>query len=810
MTRCLPRRAYILQSLTFLLPLLVAACGQEATPPRPPTLSHGPSTEVRAAYNCSLDQAQVSVGECQALVSLYSRTNGDAWTNRTGWLQTATPCSWYGIHCSGGVASVQLQSNNLTGPLPPELGALTGLQTLALSHNQLNGVMPLELSLLTNLQFLALDHNHLSGAIPSSLGALNRLRYLVLNNNQLVGSIPATLGALQSLELLYLYENQLSGSIPSSVGTLSRLQYLALYDNRLTGAIPASIGGLSNAQSISLDLNQLAGALPPTLGALVNLTHLGLSQNRFSGPIPPEMGQMSRLQSLELANNSLSGPIPTELGQLGSLASLSLTSNQLTGNLPTSLGNLSALRSFSAAGNNLSGVVPLSVAQFLGLLESQQGSNCDIGSNALQLGTTTQYRAADLDMDGLICRLPFPSGGGCSLSASMFGQGWVPWGSTQYDNTTFSMARKGCAVTSMAMAFTAHFFPTDPGALNTSMKTPPGKYFASGGNVVWWAAASLGGFQYQSLSSEAEMSLALCSGEPVIVGVNIRNGAPGHFVLVTGQAGNDFIIQDPAGGVPGLLKQKYGTFAFRGRITCPNCVPAGSSETRPGWGPTALTPTAGPGLQLGLSIDDASVKVQDDQGRRVEIDVATGVAQSTVPGATAWADRIDDDLTGAAGTVRTAFVLMDSPAGRYSITIVPSKVGTPVLTVQTIDGGALGSTSQVPLLAQPGRPIGLTIEYATNAVPTPVRSGGFPAALNDVGAARELGLITTADLFRQLRERLQAAEAAWARGDQQSAIDALERFSRLVQERSGAGITEVAARVFVQNAAALKQLVLGG
>jgi len=44
-------------------------------------------------------QTQIPEAECQALVDLYNNTNGDGWTNNTGWKVIFYVCSWYGVTC---------------------------------------------------------------------------------------------------------------------------------------------------------------------------------------------------------------------------------------------------------------------------------------------------------------------------------------------------------------------------------------------------------------------------------------------------------------------------------------------------------------------------------------------------------------------------------------------------------------------------------------------------------------------------------------------------------------------------------------
>jgi hypothetical protein len=87
--------------------------------------STGQSVEARPLhleFDCS-QQGEIPDIECNALVALYNSTDGANWTDNTGWLQTDTPCSWYGVECDNGhVFSINLNSNNLMGSIPPELG----------------------------------------------------------------------------------------------------------------------------------------------------------------------------------------------------------------------------------------------------------------------------------------------------------------------------------------------------------------------------------------------------------------------------------------------------------------------------------------------------------------------------------------------------------------------------------------------------------------------------------------------------------------------------------------------------------------
>lgn len=313
-----------------------------------------------AAYTNALGLPQ---SEYDALVALYNSAGGPNWTNNTNWL-TENP-DWFGVTVwDGHVTCINLESNNLagplpaelsnltylnylylgpnqlTGPIPPELGSLTNLRTLFLRSNQLTGTIPEELGSLTNLGLLDLCGNSLSGPIPPELGDLKNLYWLVLDSNQLTGPIPAELGGLTSLQRLHLSYNQLSGSIPAELGNLTNLQWLNLMCNYLSGPIPPELGNLANLSYLDLGWNQLTGSIPTQLANLSNLYRMWLNDNHISGPIPPELGNLANMMDLYLYDNQLSGPIPPELGDLVNLQYLQLCGNQLSGEVPSSIANL--------------------------------------------------------------------------------------------------------------------------------------------------------------------------------------------------------------------------------------------------------------------------------------------------------------------------------------------------------------------------------------------------------------------------------------------------------------------------------------
>ena len=334
----------------------------------------------------------------EILSVLYHAAGGTNWVEAEDWASDRWVGGWSGVRLDNiaRVTSLVLSRNNLSGPIPPELGGLTSLSTLILDANNLSGPIPPELGKLSNLQVLVLGSNNLTGSIPPELGSLSSLEVLILSSNDLTGPIPAELGDLSNLNTLWLGSNSLTGPVPPELGNLSGLGDLLLWRNDLTGPIPAQLGELSSLRSLGLSSNDLTGAIPPRLGNLSDLRTLLLDRNDLTGSIPPELGNLSQLETLALGENGLTGPIPPELGSLSSLGRLDLHANGLTGPIPSELGNLADLRLLDLGGNDLTGSIPPEIGSLGGLVALRAVGNQLSGSVPPELGGLTDLRSLHL------------------------------------------------------------------------------------------------------------------------------------------------------------------------------------------------------------------------------------------------------------------------------------------------------------------------------------------------------------------------------------------------------------------------------
>ena len=106
------------------------------------------------------------------LMDFYTTTTG--WINNHGWGDpTVAICDWWGIACSGtNVTSILLQSNGISGTLPPSWSNMAQLQLLALYSNNLTGTLPPSWSSMAQLQLLYLYSNSLTGTLPASWSSM--------------------------------------------------------------------------------------------------------------------------------------------------------------------------------------------------------------------------------------------------------------------------------------------------------------------------------------------------------------------------------------------------------------------------------------------------------------------------------------------------------------------------------------------------------------------------------------------------------------------------------------------------------------
>lgn len=140
--------------------------------------------------------AQCDHPDYEALVDFYNSTNGNNWTNNTGWLEgingeNCNICEWFGVGCDSGenIIEVVLSYNNLSGNLN-SFDSTIDLYSLDLSHNNLYGQVPC-FPLISNtddVYILNLSNNQFSGNVPDCYFHIqNDYHFVNLSSNNLSG-----------------------------------------------------------------------------------------------------------------------------------------------------------------------------------------------------------------------------------------------------------------------------------------------------------------------------------------------------------------------------------------------------------------------------------------------------------------------------------------------------------------------------------------------------------------------------------------------------------------------------------------------
>ena len=360
----------------------------DALPTPAPTLTPAPTPTLTPAPTPTLTPAPTpapsGVSDREALVILYNATGGPQWDNNENWLSDRPLEEWHGVVTDdqGQVTRLLLLDNDLTGPIPPELGNLPNLVVLSLGDNDLTGPIPPELGNLANLETLELSSNDLTGEIPPELGNLSNLITWFIGGNQLTGPIPPELAGFSSLVIWVLSGNELEGELPSSITELSKLQLVEFSDNARLCAPPSLEDWLQRIVFQEVHICEDTAMHPdyPALEALYYATGGPQWDNNENwltdAPLDEWYGvgtdDQRRVFDLDLRENNLTGELPPELGNLSGLEVLYLFGNQLTGELAQSLTRLTHLREFDFDDN--AGLCAPRALQYLGMQSLHQGT----------------------------------------------------------------------------------------------------------------------------------------------------------------------------------------------------------------------------------------------------------------------------------------------------------------------------------------------------------------------------------------------------------------------------------------------------
>ncbi|KAF8716823.1 hypothetical protein HU200_025920 [Digitaria exilis] len=151
-------------------------------------------------------------------------------------------------------------NNQLSGPIPDEIGSITTLQILRLDKNRFTGAVPSNISNLVNLNGLNFADNQLRGTMPD-LSALTKLNAIDLSNNSFDPSVlPAWLLTLKALTSVAIASGGLNGELPSRIFTLPELQQVILSNNAFNGTFDMTGNISQRLQRVNLLNNHIVAA----------------------------------------------------------------------------------------------------------------------------------------------------------------------------------------------------------------------------------------------------------------------------------------------------------------------------------------------------------------------------------------------------------------------------------------------------------------------------------------------------------------------------------------------------------------------
>ncbi|KAG0497440.1 hypothetical protein HPP92_002131 [Vanilla planifolia] len=253
--------------------------------------------------------------------------------NFTGNWVGSDVCSYNGIFCAAVddnsshevVASVDLNSAELEGFLPDELGLLADIAVFHANSNRFHGSVPDSLAGLKRVVEFDVSNNRLAGGFPKAALQMPALRYLDLRFNGFDGPLPPELFD-KGLDALFLNNNRFHSDLPENFGNLTA-SVAVLANNYLAGCIPKSIGKMRHLNELVLTNNRLDGCLPAETGMLSYLTVFDVGFNLLSGFLPESLAGLRNLEELHVSHNLLIGAVPKGVCKLPKLANFTFSHN---------------------------------------------------------------------------------------------------------------------------------------------------------------------------------------------------------------------------------------------------------------------------------------------------------------------------------------------------------------------------------------------------------------------------------------------------------------------------------------------------
>ncbi|KAL7472640.1 hypothetical protein ACHAXS_013019 [Conticribra weissflogii] len=174
-----------------------------------------------------------------ALAVMYFSLGGDNWnygaigSGEGEWMSPLNYCEWGPtiqtqdggsyemLECDefGNVLNLNMQSNNMEGTIPPEIGVLVYLTSYISFFNAQTGPIPTSLGLILPLQTFDVESNNMDGELfkPEFHGLQEIVNFRASLNN-FRGTIPTEIGQWTKLQNLWFAQNFITGTLPTEIG----------------------------------------------------------------------------------------------------------------------------------------------------------------------------------------------------------------------------------------------------------------------------------------------------------------------------------------------------------------------------------------------------------------------------------------------------------------------------------------------------------------------------------------------------------------------------------------------------------------
>lgn len=188
-------------------------------------------------------------------------------------------------NCSNKLSELNLADNNISGTLPPGIfQQFADLVTLDASNNQLAGPLPVEIGMLTGLNHLDLSYNNLAGDITEEHFAnLRSLKYIDLSSNYPLNIVvdPTWIAPFR-LERASFPACMMGPQFPTWLQWSVDIWLLEISNTGIKDKLPDWFWTtFSKLEELDMSNNQISGVLPTNMETMA-LSYLYLGSNQIS------------------------------------------------------------------------------------------------------------------------------------------------------------------------------------------------------------------------------------------------------------------------------------------------------------------------------------------------------------------------------------------------------------------------------------------------------------------------------------------------------------------------------------------------